>query len=200
MNRNGIEQLILRNEWEMFQKVQGIDGRAPCQDQYETFVIMRLSQHESMPVEVLESYLNDLETAKSAGRNLVMEKYAHMMAQTDPEYYASIRHLLPPITEQAKEMAEKITSRYMLWEKEVEILYPNVRKNGRAAAGVSADGTTSMANYLKCELMTYSERTLNLLLRQIEKEPQKNLYRISMEKMARAYGYASLEAAETALS
>ena len=113
MNREGIEELIIQNEWEMFQKVKGLEGRAPCQDQYRTFVIMRLSQFKSWPMEVVSSYLNDLETAKSAERNLIMEKYAHMMELTHPDYYASIQHLLPPVSEKAKELAEEITARYM---------------------------------------------------------------------------------------
>ena len=200
MNREGIEELIIQNEWEMFQKVKGLEGRAPCQDQYRTFVIMRLSQFKSWPMEVVSSYLNDLETAKSAERNLIMEKYAYMMELTHPDYYASIQYLLPPVSEKAKELAEKITARYMLWEKEVSMKYPNVRKHGRNASDISADGTVSMKEYLKCELITYSEKTLMLLYNQIVSEPDNNLYLLSMEKMARAFGYSSLQEAEEALS
>ena len=200
MNREGIEELIIQNEWEMFQKVKGLEGRAPCQDQYRTFIIMRLSQFKSWPMEVVSSYLNDLETAKSAERNLIMEKYARMMELTDPDYYASIQHLLPPVGEKAKELVEQITARYMLWEKEVSMKYPNVRKHGRNASDISADGTVSMEEYLKCELITYSEKTLMLLYNQIVSEPDNNLYLLSMEKMARAFGYSSLQEAEEALS
>lgn len=200
MERTGLERLIVADEWEMFQQVKGIGGRAPCQDERETFVIMRLSQFESWPYDVIESYLNDLEEAKSCGRNLVMEKYAYMMEETDPEYFASAKKLLPAVSEEKRAMAQEITAQYMLWEKEVDILYPNVRRNGRAATTVSPDGTASMENYLRSELMTYSEKTLGLLLACIKKEPHRNLYMLSMEKLAKAYGYASLEAAETALS
>ncbi|MDY6047602.1 MAG: DUF4125 family protein, partial [Anaerobutyricum sp.] len=131
MERKSIEQLIVNNEWNMFQKVQGINGRAPCQaeEQYQTFIIMRLSQFESWPIEVIQSYLQDLEDAKAAERNLVMEKYAWMMEDTDPEYFSQIRHLLPPVSEEKRELARKITAQYMCWEKEVDTLYPNVRKN-----------------------------------------------------------------------
>ncbi|MCD8018622.1 MAG: DUF4125 family protein [Clostridiales bacterium] len=200
MDRAAIEQWIVKNEWDMFQKVRGINGRAPCQDEQETFIIMRISQFESMPVDVITSYLNDLETAKSCGRNLVMEKYAYMMEKTDPEYFVSIKEVLPRVTSWTRTLAAQITAQYMIWEKEVGLRYPNVRKHGRAASGMSLDGTTSMENYLCCELMTYSEMTLMLLLAHIKAEPERNLYLISMEKMARAYGYASLEEAEKVLS
>ena len=203
MERKSIEQLIVNNEWNMFQKVQGINGRAPCQaeEQYQTFIIMRLSQFESWPIEVIQSYLQDLEDAKAAERNLVMEKYAWMMEDTDPEYFSQIRHLLPPVSEEKRELARKITAQYMCWEKEVDTLYPNVRKNGRpTTAGTSLEGDTSQETYLRCELMTYSAKTLQLLWKTIEAAPSQNLYMISMEKLANAYGYTSLEAAETALS
>ena len=200
MDRVGVERLIVNNEWDMFQKVKGLEGRASCQDQWETFLIMRLSQFESWPQDVIESYLQDLENAKSAERNLVMEKYAYMMEQTDPVYFLSIKSLLPPVTDRVKELADRITKYYMCWEKEVDIRYPNVRKHGRSASDISSDGTTSMENYLRCELYTYSEKTLELLLGHIEKDPDNNLYMISMEKMAQAYGYRSLDAAEAALS
>lgn len=200
MGHREVEKLIVEKEWEMFQKVKGLEGRAQCQDERETFVIMRLSQFESWPPEVVESYLGDLEKAEACGRNLVMEKYTYMMEETDPEYFASIRELLPQISEKVKAMAETITEQYLRWEKEVDILYPNVRKHGRPTAGISADGTASLKNYLRCELMTCSEQTLRLLLAKITEEPHKNLYMKSMEKLVRAYGYESLEAAETALS
>lgn len=202
MDRKNMEQLVVNNEWNMFQKVQGIDGRAPCQaeEQYQIFVIMRLSQFESWPLDVVESYLQDLEDAKAAERNLVMEKYARMMEETDPRYYAEIQRLLPEISEEARLLAEKITAQYMRWEREVNIQYPNVRKHGRQAAGTSLEGDTSLENYLRSELLTYSSRTLRLFWNAIEADSSKNLYRISMEKLASAYGYASLEEAEKALS
>ena len=35
---------ILQLEWNMFQKVENIGGRASCQEDFETFYIMRRSQ------------------------------------------------------------------------------------------------------------------------------------------------------------
>ena len=200
MDRREIEKLVIQDEWDMFQKVQNIGGRASCQDQYTTFVIMRGSQFASWPEEAVFSYLTDLEDAKSAERNLVMEKYAHMMEVTDPAYYETIKGVLPPISDDVRLLAEAITEKYMLWEKEVDIRYPNVRKNGRAATDITADGRASMENYLRCELMTYSARTLALLMKYINEHPEENLYLKSMELMAKCYGYQSLDEAEKALA
>ncbi len=200
MERKQMEKFVIEKEWEMLQQVKGIGGRVSCQDDQETFVIMRLSQFESWPEEAVESYLQDLEEAGKNERNLVMEKYAYMMEITDPEYYASICHLLPAVSPEAKEMVGQISAQYMCWEKEIEILYPNIRKHGRVTSGLAADGSASVENYLQSELKTYSVRTLRILIDQIKREPHKNLYMISMEKLVKAYGYSSLEAAETALS
>lgn len=200
MERKELQQQIVEREWDMFQKVHGIDGRASCQDDLKTFLIMRLSQFEGWDEEVLTSYLEDLEEAKAQERNLVMEKYAYMMEETDPVYFLSIQALLPPISEEKRLMAEKITEYYMAWEREADILYPNVRKQGRPTEGVSVDGTVSVQNYLKCELYTYSERTLALFILSIEKDSSYNRYKKTMEKMVQAYGYDSLEEAEQALA
>lgn len=199
MRRAAIEKTVVFLEWQMFQKVQGINGRAACQDNMETFVIMRTSQFESWDMEVVESYLKDLQDARNNGRNLMVEKYAYMMEETDPEYFASIRHILPTISEKKKIMVEKILVHYREWVQEFAIHYPNIRKNGRQADMTDLTGRASLFNYLKCELYTYSERTLELYCGSIIQQPELNRYWLSMEKMAEAYGYKTLDEAEEAL-
>ena len=171
MERRELERQIVEKEWLMFQQVQGVNGRAACQDDWTTFLIMRLSQFEGWDTDVLESYFEDIVQAEAQERNLIMEKYAYMMA-------------------------EKITSIYMEWEKEADIKYPNIRRHGRPAEGIGVDGTVSVRNYLKCELYTYSAKTLALFILSIEKNPEYNRYLATMQKMVQAYGYSSLEEAE----
>ena len=67
---------------------------------------------------------------------------------------------------------------------------------GRPAEGIGVDGTVSVRNYLKCELYTYSAKTLALFILSIEKNPEYNRYLATMQKMVQAYGYSSLEEAE----
>ncbi len=199
MGRTENEHLIVKKEWDMFQNVKNIGGRADCQDDWETFVIMRLSQLKSWEDNVVESYLNDLVEAEKAERNLVMEKYAYMMEETDPEYYQQICGLLPQIAERTLKMIDKIVDQFMKWEEEVELEYPKVREHGRPAEGIGDSGMVSVRNYLRSELKTYSEHTIIVYLAQIIMYPQKNRYKISLEKMVKAYGYESLEDAEQAL-
>ena len=66
---------ILQLEWNMFQKVENIGGRASCQEDFETFYIMRRSQYENWTDEMLDVWTNYVLECDSVGRNLLSEKY-----------------------------------------------------------------------------------------------------------------------------
>ena len=117
-------------------KGTGREWQSILQDDWTTFLIMRISQFEGWDMNVLESYYDDIEQAEAQERNLIMEKYAYMMEETDPVYFLSIKGMLPEISEEKQLMAEKITSIYMEWEKEADIKYPNIRRHGRPAEGI----------------------------------------------------------------
>lgn len=78
---------IIKLEYEMFDKVKSMGGRASCQDDFNTFFAMRYSQFIVLKEDTLESYKADLLRAKNDGRNLLTKKYAHMMEYTDKEYF-----------------------------------------------------------------------------------------------------------------
>ena len=147
----------------MFQQVQGVNGRAACQDDWTTFLIMRLSQFEGWDTDVLESYFEDIVQAEAQERNLIMEKYAYMMEETDPVYFLSIKELLPEISEEKQLMAEKITSIYMEWEKEADIKYPNIRRHGRPAEGIGVLILQRHWHFLFCLLRKIQNTTVILL-------------------------------------
>ena len=75
---------IIEKEFSMFTTVNQGHDRADCQDDKETFTIMRKSQFSAYDILTLESYLQDLLAAEAGHRNLVTEKYAWMMAKTAP--------------------------------------------------------------------------------------------------------------------
>ena len=54
-------------EFRTFDKVQGIGGRAACQDDWETFSIMRRSQYLPWEEELLEQWLAAFQAAADAG-------------------------------------------------------------------------------------------------------------------------------------
>ncbi len=190
---------ILDLEWEMFQKTQNIGGRASCQDDRQTFYLMRESQWKVMPETVLEQYYADLCSAKSQGRNMVAEKYGYMMEGYDPEGFAKIQSLLPSKSEKELCLVEQIVRIYMNWYEEVQGQIPHITSAGRPLQS-SEDkiGEVSIETYLRGELKTYSEALLEaylLFLAECQKQGR-NLAREHYQEMVKAYGYKSLQDAE----
>lgn len=193
---------IVDKEWEMFQAVNNVGGRASCQDNHTTFKIMRISQAKNWPEAMLESYIDDLERAESAGRNLLSEKYARMMRSTVPEEYARIEHLLPPLEPETPELIEQIASIVMRWEEELQKKYPYILGRGRPLfSKEDAPGITSLETYLRGELATYSAKTLKLYLEHLKKQQSENINgsAITMLETMKCYGFNSLEEANEKL-
>jgi hypothetical protein len=191
---------IVALEWEMFQKVEGIGGRAGCQDQYPTFEIMRSSQFLAWDPQSLDFYLQDLNQAKGTGRNLVTEKYAYMMESTDPEYYkVKLQPYLTPVGASKALLIRRILEQLVLWDKEVTTQYPKIALRGRPReTSANHNGFTSVETYMGGELKTYSEKTLQSLLDHILEVNARggNMVRTILEHTTEQYGFASLEEAE----
>lgn len=62
-----IEKLI-QMEWEDFQKVNNEGGRASCQDDPETFFIMRRSHFAPWTEELIDCVQSDMDRAHEQGR------------------------------------------------------------------------------------------------------------------------------------
>jgi hypothetical protein len=200
--RERLTSAIIEREWTMFQAVPNEGGKAVCQEDLNTFRIMRASQAASWSEAALESYLNDLREAENSGRNLLTEKYARMMRSTWPDEYARIEHLLPPLDPRAAELIQEIITVVLKWEQELLEKYPHILKRGRPIFSTEdAPGITSLETYLKGELATYSLRTLELYLahvRQLESEGA-NGSAITLANTVRQYGFNSLEEANERL-
>lgn len=193
---------ILEIEWKMFEKVSSIDGNAVCQEDPETFRIMRTSQALSWSEETLNSYLEDLEMAQEQGRNLMTEKYARMMASTSPSEFAKIAHSLPPLAPEVPNLIEKIIAITLKWEEDLLRRFPNVVKRGRPLrSSEDSIDTTSFETYLRGELATYSRRTLELYYNHISKQDSGNINgsEITLERTVKQYGYPSLKVAKEML-
>ncbi len=194
---------IVDIEWEMFQKVNNFGGRASCQDDRDTFDIMRYSQYEAWSDLMIKSYRKDLEEGINNGRNLVMEKYAFMMEFSEPQYYKTqLEPFLPVIDSETMNYIEEITWYMVDCEKEIAMKYPKLSGSGRPIDAKSElNGFTSVETYAKGELKTYSKETLKFYLEHIRaaRAAGKNLALIVQEAMVKLYGYESIEDAESKL-
>jgi hypothetical protein len=180
----------------MFQNVQNIGGQASCQQDYQTFEIMRYSQAMSWSKETLESYLEDLQNALKNGRNLLTEKYARMMESTSPLEYARIERLLPPLDPEVPETIDQIVTVLIAWEEEVIEKYPYIASRGRPLRSTEdTPFATSIETYLRGELSTYSLKTLKLFLKNVLNQKAKNINGSELihGTTAQRYGYKSLE-------
>jgi hypothetical protein len=194
---------ILEIEWKMFEKVSSIDGNAVCQEDPETFRIMRTSQAMSWSEETLESYLGDLEMAQEDGRNLMTEKYARMMASTSPVEFDKFAHSLPLLAPEVSSLIENIVAIILKWEEDLLRRFPNVVDKGRPLfSSDDSVSVTSLETYLRGELATYSRRTLALYYDHLSKQEFENINgsEITLEKTVEQYGYASLKKANEMLN
>lgn len=201
MNKELIDQVVAL-EWQLFQNVANVGGRAACQDNHETFSVMRSSQITAWSAVVLDSYLRDLTEAKAQGRNLLTEKYARMMEFTAPGEYARIQHHLPQLEQQALLLIERIVEIHMAWNAEISDRFPDIRKRGRPASSTGDMlNITSVETYLRGELATYSPRTLELYYQNALEQKDQNINgaQIVLDAMVQQYGFLSLAEANKAM-
>lgn len=196
-----IAELILK-EWKQFRNVQNEGGTASCQQNMQGFVMNRLAQFLTWDEEMRRSYFQDLEEAEKYGWNLLTEKYARMMRYTAPEQYAQLCNRLPVISEQKERLVEGIVAVQLRWQREFASRYPKLARGARPTEHASdANYVTSFETYLRCELFTYSERTLQAYLRHVEDLERRgvNMTILNLEFMAKMQGMSSLQAIEDKL-
>ena len=203
MTREQLIESIVAHEWKQFDAVKNEGGRADCQDNWNTFSVMRKSQYMTWEQELLVSYLTDLLAAEARGWNMITEKYGRMMKSTAPEEYERMKDSFPARTEEHEKIAEAIIEIQVGWMEEFAAKYPNMAGNARIIH-TSEDGpyNTSYETYLRGELGTYSDDTLYLYGRFVVglKRQGKNLAYMTMDNTAKLYGYRDVKDAEEKLS
>ena len=196
--KRAIIEKILSIEWEMFIAVNEGFERANCQEDRETFNAMRMAQYEAWPPAVSALYLDDLETARKRGCNLVEEKYIHMMKTTNFSQYNSLLSRITKPSDAANTLAKEISDILLEQTRILFEEYPYVSSRGRPLYAELDFGDTSVETYQLCELLTYSDKTLAALKEHIDalEKENKSLARMILENTVRYYGYDSLDAAE----
>ncbi len=183
---------ILEGEWEMFSTVNDQADTDPltkdslsCRDFPEEFRLHRTSKLMAWSTETLASYLEDITEARRAGKNLMTYKYARM------DNLISCENPSPAI--------EKIMEVQLQWQREFIEKYPRIMAGGRSLSGGKPGiDWASFATYLRCELETYSEKTLLSLFQDMEKlrVEGKSMSEEIYTYLVRAAGFQSLEEAE----
>ena len=154
----GLERVVAL-EWEQFDAVLGMNGRAGCQDDLRRFSAYRCAQYLAFPHGLIPRVLAELEQAGLSGRNLVEEKYARMMAATDPAEFNRTWANALPLTSAVK--------RGTLGQLR-ELLEPALAQAARdlpqthrhARPDVSSAGAVSALDYFLAELEGYSLSTI----------------------------------------
>ena len=201
-DREKIEKII-NTEWDMFQQVDNIGGRADCQDDFENFYIMRRSQYDNWTTEMVDAYSDFAARSQEEGRNLVSEKYARMMAYTDLHYFNKhLRDKLPAVPAKNFRLINRIVERLICWEEEMARRYPKLAGTARPIRS-SEDkyGFTSMETYARGELETYPEELLALYCQYVDDlwDEGISLSRKNLQTMVSMYGYDSIDEAEGAI-
>jgi hypothetical protein len=171
-SRQELTKSIIEIELDMFEHVR-TNEPSLCKDKPETFKTMRMITHYSLSKETLESYLEDLQRAKAAGRNLITEKYARM------------DNKIPPLkTNPNIDNIVKIEER---WMKELSEKYPHAFK-----------GESGFKVYLSSELETYSDKTLGLYFEDVSRaeEEGRNLAEERYNMLFQQIGYGSIAEVE----
>ncbi len=189
---------ILEKEWKFFQSVQHVDGRAPCQDDHDTFYKQRYAQFQVYSDSLLASYYQDLCDYEEAMINPIMLKYAYMMKETEPEYYYSIEKYLLDVSDKLP-LVNEIVQLSVTMRDEFDELHPQYAKRLRVSKS-SSDliDDISFETYLRCELLTYSFRSLieygHMIVECIHNH--KNLIEMIQYNTIKNYGYDSFEQIE----
>lgn len=202
INKSELIDKLIDLEWKAFDKVINEGGRAGCQDDHETFYIMRKSQYMLWSREMLISFIADFTAANNNGWNLITEKYGRMEESTAPEEYAGIKDELPPIPDDKKQIIEAIVAIQVKMMEEFAAQYPKASCETRSIhTSEDTPVNTSYETYLRGELSTYSDYTLMLYGRFVAKYAAdgKNIARDTIENSAILYGYASLDDMESKL-
>ena len=171
---------VLSIELDMFQRVQAINEG--CRESPEAFKLTRRSSFETWSEKSLQLYLADLNEALGESRNLMTEKYARIDGSMP-----FIRFDL---------VIDDIIEIELNWRNEMVQKYPHL-----LAEDISGGYTYGVLNfeiYLRAELETYSNETLNSFFQDVSEASaeRRNLLEETYAMMFQRLGYNSLEEVE----
>lgn len=202
LTKEQLAEDIAKLEFEAFDKVKNLGGRADCQDDWFTFSVMRMSQYLTWDHTMLMQYYYDFKREYEKGHNLIEEKYGRMMKSTAPAEYEQIKDHFPVLGVQKEAIIESIVDMQVKWMETFSEEYPHLAGNARSIHSYEDNPwNTSYETYLRGEISTYSDKMLQLYGQHIVKtaKEERNPAKEIMEYSVKMYGYEDLKDAETAL-
>ena len=187
MDRKTLIAKILNIEFLFFDQVRS-NALAPCTADEADFFNQRRAQFVPWGSYTLKSYLGDLELALKEEKNPVAQKYLCMDS--------------PHPMEGTNFHIDQIVDRNIAWQTAMIVQYPHILSQGRAlTAGAGEREEVAFDNYLRCELASYSSRTVRLLHTDVEQMHQIgiNMCEVIYDALVKQYGYSSLTAAEAVM-
>ena len=121
------------------------------------------------------------------------------MKYNSPEEYEKIKDILESPGQNKISLIGKIMSIYMKWEEEFFKKYPIFSSMGRPLYSTEDDNIeTSIETYLRGELLSYSEKTLQLYLKYIIEMKGKNINLAikNMDNLASMQGFKNSDEVE----
>ena len=179
--RDALIYEIVELEWSMLCLMKNEQGQPLDQSEFDAFYTVRYSQHSAMNSDTIGLYKSDLNVASHTDRNLMAEKYAYMK---DPGSFA--------IDPELKPLIDEIVPLMMQSQESFAAKYPALAGAGRAFD--PAEDSVPMDVYITSELVTKSEPTLQMILRDIKLNPDyiKDIFQVFVG----FFGQESLEKAE----
>lgn len=190
---------IIDLEWDLFRNVNSKAPKAACQLDKKAFHLYRFSNYAIWTVDILDTYKAFILDSIKAGRNILTEKYAYMMEETDPENWESISAHLREIDEEEIILIEKIWEINRIWATDLQARFPNLLSLGRPIeASGDENQVTSAETYFKCELKTYTMEILTKLYSWYSKnlDEGKSLLEDNYKIMVSLLGFSNLQEAE----
>lgn len=156
---------------------------------------MRKSQWLTFDLKTLNSYFQDLNSFE----NPLLEKYARMMKYNSPDEYEKIKNSLKKVSAYKEILINKIMTLYIEWVEEFAARFPVYSSMGRPLYSFQdSEEDTSIETYLRGELYSYSEKTLEYYWNHMikAKENHKNLVIENMDNIAQLQGFKNSEDVE----
>ena len=195
MQRNEIMQRIIDLETEMFMSVNAEEA-VPA-NTIPAFKEMRRMTYSVLSDKTVALWLQDLETAKKDGRNIMTEKQAVLSSGTADydvmtEKYALIGDQIPTLQDNLQ--IERIVDIEEKWMNELAFKYPHAVKRERANAEL-------FRKYALCELQTWSPAAVNSYFEDIKKamEEGRNLAEERYDNLYQNIGKGRLRDVEDSL-